>query len=552
MKQDIDFSNEFEYRVEVYHDDHGVLGEGRLTFGSGSLIRIQFDLNLPYKAPQRDLPILKARAKEGHHFTLLNCVIETYSLYADFVVSGDIEPEISYFHIKYVDVSDWFLRGQYITGEIGENISWKNPAPQLSISIKTTNEIFSLKTETFGSLTRCGEDHVIHEHTRFIFERADGKFSVDEIKEKSFELSTLLSLLTATPVSIANAWCGFDSSYPMPIYFPAFKKVDRGSSSGEFWLSCLAQRNSLDEKWQSVFERYYASQYRKTSWVRLAGMQRYEGFWEFKILGYVSLLDEYVTTYAAIANRKATKAESKRVTKFIEQVKLLKHPLDKDQIKDVESLVESLFLVSRELTFREKYEYATSLTDENILKVINLTSEDFSLIKRIRDKVAHGDAPDLADTSYQEIHLIVEKIALLMTYWAHIDLGFSPSDFATALKCTHNHLHFNPKLDRIHLDRITNSAEFFPVSEELFERFTSGGAPIINACFTQDSKGELTYSEKYKAMLDAWFNDRSRTTNQIIDAFGVERERCSAVGSLYLECGEKIKELFTAYIIRDF
>lgn len=45
----------------------------------------------------------------------------------------------------------------------------------------------------------------------------------------------------------------------------------------------------------------------------LQACKRYEGFWEFKVLGYVSLLDEYVSTYAEIANQKVTKAENKKV-----------------------------------------------------------------------------------------------------------------------------------------------------------------------------------------------------------------------------------------------
>lgn len=550
MIQDFDFSNEIECSVEVYCDDV-ILGEGKLTFGGGSFICIQLDLNSNFRVSQRELPTLKAKTKEGRNFTLFSCEIEDRLLYADFIVCGDVKTGISEFHVKYAELSDWFLHGQYIIGELGESISWKNPSPQLSITIKMADEDFALKTETFSSLTKRGEDHVIHEHTRFVFERAGGVFSVDELRGKSFELSTLLSLLTATPVSIANVWVGFGVGYPIPTYFPAFKKIDRGSSSGAYWLSCLTQRHSLDDKWQSIFERFYTSRFRKTSWVRLAGMQRYEGFWEFKILGYVSLLDEYVSTYAEIANKKVTKAENKKVTKFKEQITLLKKPLDKSQIKDMESLVESIFVTSRELTFREKYDYAKSLTDENIRKVINLTDDDFSLIKRIRDKVAHGSAPDLSDTSYQELHVIVEKIALLMTYWAHSDLGFSPSDFAAALKYTHNRLKFNHGLDKIHLDRITNSAEFIKVSESLFEEFASGQVSIINACFIQSSEGELAYSERHKDMYNAWINDRARTSNKVIDAFGSESERVTAVDGLYLECGEKTIRLHMAYIIKD-
>jgi hypothetical protein len=52
-------------------------------------------------------------------------------------------------------------------------------------------------------------------------------------------------------------------------------------------------------------------------------------------------------------------------------------------------------------------------------------------------------------------------------------------------------------------------------------------------------------------MYDAWIKDRSRASNKIIDAFGVAPERFSAVGSLYLEHGDEIKELHGAYIIKD-
>lgn len=551
MVQDFDFSNEIECGVEVYHDDDGILGEGLLTFGGGSFICVQLDLNSNLRAPQRELPTLKARTKEGRHFTLFKCEIDDHILYAGFIVCGNVKTSISEFHVKYAELSDWFLHGQYIAGELGKGVSWKNQSPQLSITIKMADEDFSLKTETFCSLTKSGEDHVIHEHTRFVFERAGGVFSIDELREKSLELSTLLSLLTATPVSIANVWVGFGGGYAIPTYFPAFKKIGEGSSSGAYWLSCLTQRHSLDDKWQSIFERFYASDYRKTSWVRLAGMQRYEGFWEFKILGYVSLLDEYVSSYAKIANQKVTKADNEKVTKFKKQIKLLRNPLDKAQIEDVESLIESIFVTSRELTFREKYDYAKSLTDESIRRVINLTDDDFSLIKRIRDKIAHGAAPELADTSYRELHIIVEKIALLMTYWAHSDLGFSSSDFAASLKYTHNRLQFNQGLDKIHLDRITNSAEFIKVSESLFQRFASGELSIVNACFIQSSEGDLAYSERHKEMYNAWINNRARTSNKLIDAFGSESERVTAVGSLYLECGEKTIRLHMSYIIQD-
>lgn len=551
MIQALDFSHEFEFNVEVYHDDHGLFGEGRLTFGGGGLICIQLEHSYDHKITHIAPSTLKARAKDRQHFTLFNCEIANSQIYANYIACGDINSKAGSLQVKYADISDWFMHGQYLDGKLGESLTWKNPTPQLSVKIKTNEEDFTLNTETFSSLERRGENHIIHEHVRFIFERPSGTFAIEEIRDKAFELSTLLSILTATPVSIESVWGSFNSNYPVPIYFPSFKKIGSRFSSGAYWLSCLALRDLLDDNWQSIFERFYASPYRKSTWVRLAGMQRYEGFWEFKILGYVSLLDEYVSTSATIANCKSTKTESKKVTKLKEKIKQLSKPLNEDQIKEVQLLIDTIFVASRDLTFLEKYELARSSTNEGILKVINLTDNDFRLIKRIRDKVAHGITPDLQDTSYQELHLIIEKIALLITYWAHIDLGLSPSDFAIFLKHTHNQLQFNPALDKAHLDRITNSAEFINVPASLFERFTSGEYSIINACFTENAHNELKYSAAHKAMYDNWINDHSRSSNRVIDAFGADSVRARSPASLYLECADKHIQLHMAYIIKD-
>lgn len=552
MIKDLDFSDEFEFNVEVYHADQSIFGEGRLTFGGGGLICIQLERAHNYKTAHTVPPILKAKSKDGQRFTLFNCETAHNQIYAKYIACGNIDSDAGSIQVKYAEISDWFMHDQYLEGELGESLTWKNPTPQLSISIETDEEDFSLKTETFSSLTRRGENHIIHEHIRFIFERPSGTFAIEEVRDKAFELSTLLSILTATPVSIESVWGSFDSKYCVPIYFPSFKKIDSSSSSGAYWVSCLALRALLDDHWQSIFERFYASPYRKTTWVRLAGMQRYEGFWEFKILGYVSLLDEYVSTSATIANCKSTKAETTKVTKLKEKIQRLSKPLDDDQSEEVRSLIDSIFVTSRDLTFLEKYELARSNTNDDILKVINLTDDDFRLIKRIRDKVAHGVTPDLQDTSYQELHLIIEKIALLMTYWAHIDLGLSHSDFAIFLKRTHNPLQFNSALNKFHLDRITNSAEFIHVPEGLFEKFTSGEYSIINACFTQNAQNELTYSEAHKAMFNNWINDRSRKSNQVIDAFGADSVRTRSPAGLYLECADKHIQLHMAYIIKDY
>ena len=54
----------------------------------------------------------------------------------------------------------------------------------------------------------------------------------------------------------------------------------------------------------------------------------------------------------------------------------------------------SVFANRSRLTFSEKYRHAVAETDRDVLRIfICLSNADFSLIKRIRYKIAHGDDP---------------------------------------------------------------------------------------------------------------------------------------------------------------
>ncbi|WP_191485551.1 HEPN domain-containing protein [Pseudomonas sp. FEN] len=549
MTDEIDFSKQHEYDVEIYYDNHIALGNGTLSFGGGSFIHINHRNPDNFIRPEGETT-LNVKTKTSDIFTLFNCKYGQGVIYSDFLIAGSTNRGVTCIGIRYSDISEWFLYDQRVNGYVGESIVWTNLVQPIAVSVETDEESFSLTSETIGSINKRGEDRTIHEHVNFLFKRNSGEFSLADLKKKPLELSNLLSIFIAYPLSIISMWVSCDNGHPMPAYFPSFKKIERNLEENSFERNALISRSTLDNRWQVVFDRYYNSKYRKVYWTRLAAMQRHEGFWEYRVLGYVSFLDGYVTELAKTYKLK-TGHKNEKLEALTQALKTLQNPLNQDQHDELAANLKSIFPPPRGLTFSEKYNYAVDTTDSDIMKVINLSTDDFKSIKYVRDQIAHGNAVDSAKSPYEKIHSITEKLALLLTYWALIDFGITPNEFTSNLIRTNNTLKFNNALNLVHLERITNSALFISVSEETYSKLTSNIHIIINACFTQNTEGEIQYSEQYASVYLAWYKKSAATPglSTFEEIFGVTKERVKYWATAYLECADKRKEIFGAYVI---
>jgi hypothetical protein len=282
------------FYAELYHDQIGQLGSGVLSFGGNQSAYVR--LSIADTAPElhtddAKFDLIKAVTNEERTFCLCNCKANAFILYADYVIDGDLkESEFDSISVRYSDVSEWFLRWRTLDGSVGEILKWTRIPEDINVSIKANDDSFDLRSAYCGSSSQLGEDLVIHEHVEFIFSAEASRFSLTDVKAKTHELSCLLSILLAYPVTIISVFVSQKSDHSHRIYFPTFERPERTKDDSSFWVRCFIQQPALDGKWQSIFDNYYQSNYRKICWTRLSGMQRYEGFWEYKVLGYVSLL----------------------------------------------------------------------------------------------------------------------------------------------------------------------------------------------------------------------------------------------------------------------
>jgi hypothetical protein len=98
---------------------------------------------------------------------------------------------------------------------------------------------------------------------------------------------------------------------------------------------------------------------------------------------------------------------------------------EQDKIVEIANQV----FASTTLYFKDKYRLAIEETDADITKIINLSESEFLLIKKVRDRVAHGDNHGLEQEQFPTVIRAQAKIALLLTYWAFLDFGFTTQEF---------------------------------------------------------------------------------------------------------------------------
>lgn len=537
-------------RVKLSHPDVGDIGHGKLTFGYSCSATFSIDGLAPIiQLNEAQLAEgLVAAAEDGTNWSLFGCKGHGRSLLIDFVAEHGINAaKIQRFEVRYTDVSDWFFSQMRIDDELGVKLTWNSMPDKLVAVVSQSDLNFKCESEYIATLVRQGEDRNLHQHFEFFFTATLDRFTLLEVRDLARRFSQLLSLLLVHPCSIVSIDVSPDCKHSGRLYYGMSKSPPPSAQSTDdpdlvAWRTFFTSKNDVDGSWDTVVKKFFQSKHRDVVWARLAGMLTFEGFWEYRILGYVTLLDDYVS--------KDFKAgppvqPTDRLKELETALAAVKRKLTKAQAVAVMSAAAQIFASTG--TFASKFDALMASLDQDVVKVISFTSADFKRIKKLRDQVAHALAISYESSDLTPMLAIMNRLTLLLTYLFFLEVGLDKDVFFRCLDRPRNQLRMVSNIDEVHLHRILRPDTFFRVTAKQLDVIKKRNRRLFTPCFVQDRRGRLSYSLSYSKRLQETIT--AKIGGHPYERLGLPKEAVSYVGEAYFEDATQTESVHSAVII---
>ncbi|WP_157378812.1 HEPN domain-containing protein [Burkholderia ubonensis] len=540
MINDFTFNDNHIFSVEVSHGELGKIGAASLAFGPKHAISLNFKHGAFGKLEAgKKYDRLTAIEQDGKVFTLFNCELHFVAVYADYIVAGDTEGAFDLVEIEMSELTNWFFQFQRIAGDVGTSLEWKNRPSNVSADVTSPLGDFSLAITPHTELIEINDGSEIRDSAVLSIENFRRDFTLPGFRSIITGLCTLFSILLAQPVSIISVRVRSERKQGLSVYFPHYEKIEDADSRLDGRMRFLLKRHLFDENWQTIAQSFFNSDLRDPSWIRLSSMKRYRDFWEYKVAAYVFILDSYVDFKTKLLPKKINKSATYKIDTLKARLPTLHSILTQQQSDELVALATEIF-GAKDHTFREKYQHVLSQVDENVIKIINLTDDNFTDLKRFRDDVAHGNPLNIDGALSSRMPQLTDKLSLLLTYFAFLDFGLNSQDFIECLSRTWNRIVMNSGINQLHLDRVNGSAEFIAVSAETLELFRQKIKMKSFCCFEIIPGAEPTFLEHhtdlyYKQLFAKKPKGASQDPN---DFFQPVDKKVRTVGQLYFEHGD--------------
>lgn len=538
-------------RAKLSHPDVGHVGEGNLTFGYGCAATFSFNGFAPEVRPTRPQLAegLVAEAEDGTKWSLFGCTGHGHSLLIDFVAEHGMQAaKIQKFEVRYSDVSDWFFPQMRIDEELGVNLEWKSMPTKLAAEVSQPDLNFKCESHYDASLVQRGEDRILHQHFEFHFTATQARFTLVEVQSIAHKFSQLLSLLLAHPCSILSIDVSPDGVYGGRLYcsvskLPTPPAQTTSDPSYVGWRAFFMSKDDVDGFWDGVVKKFFQSKHRDVVWARLAGMQNFEGFWEYRILGYVALLDGYLSM--AVKKGSSVGPATKKLKRLEAALTTISPILTPSQRADVVEAVVTVF--SSTDSFESKFDKLVATLDQDVIRIINFKAHDFETIKKLRNEVAHA-----LEISYQSSDLtsmlsIMHRLVLLLTYLFFLDVGVGTDIFLHSLDRTRSDLRLRADIDKVHLDRKLRPDTFFLVSPVALDVIKARSRRLVWPCFVVDEQDGISYSLDYSQRLQDAIT--TKTGGHAYERLGLPSQAVRYVGEAYFEDGARTESVHSVVII---
>ncbi|QYM91361.1 hypothetical protein [Dickeya zeae] len=559
---ELNFSDDFELYVDVYIDDL-FTAKGQLLFrrNHGPCLSIEDnEWHYSLKRKKEELKKANSRVKCTHKndtYILYSNDIHYNIIYPKFIVKANKEYSYSRFYMSIPGILQFFNGARNFHFSDGE-LRKKIENDFLNISFNYDNKQYLLKISHHFSISRNGSETKISEDAVICVEQSTGNIEFDDAKNLSFKILNFLSLIFGVSLSIKYISLGGDENGTVysPFYF--ISRYLESDTIDHPVKTLITHPSYITKKNWSVMLNNFFSKKNKTEfeevWTRFVSMYSYEGFWEYEILGYTSILDVY--SQKLIDEKKTIKIPTRQMKDLKNDLISLINEKTKSILinnKEYNDIIESFcshiqgFKNTLTPTFKERYLYVMSLVDEEFLSVLNFTDQDFTLLKSIRDAAAHGKPVKIHHgingDNFNTVHVLLNKLVMLLSCLAFKKLGIPEKDFAKLIVHSHNAIKTNASLDELKLDIYAEEARVVNVDIDTF--FNAKNLFSFDFAVLEDKNtGKIKFNDP--VLMDMMINFKS-----ISNGIFISDDFCQYVYEFYPSnsyyCVEIINKLYLVY-----
>ncbi|UCZ76809.1 hypothetical protein LHK94_07480 [Dickeya zeae] len=459
-----EFSFDSEFSSPAYFEWNGNVYHGVLKFGKRS--DISFSLNNGFKINKgifNSQDVISCYDGDNR-FYLGQCSLYGDKIYAEYIVIGlKDEPKIAAIELN-INSLHCVINGVSYSGEFCEE-GYCVPCNvnKFDVSIENHDEVKRVydRWDVFSKINNI-DGYSINVIQRHII-RLDAVeyFEIPDVDRQVNFICSLFSTLTLLRLDISYVWLVSESDgkkRKYPFYFLSDKsEVDKDEKY--HWGSSFLNLSMLDSSlWAKIFNGAYSNVDFKRLCPRFSGMLSYDGYWEFDVLGFVSIFDAYLASKVTEKNNKLPNSLRHKLNEIISN---LDPDLHFESTRDREEYIrikdKLMIFISRNMTLQDRYVRFMNSMDFSAKKAIGLNSSDFHEIKKIRDDIAHmKPGLDKKHKDFKGVFEIRDKLIISICYFFLKDFNFSEEEFAYSVIRSINSIKINSGFENKWLRRVIN------------------------------------------------------------------------------------------------
>lgn len=482
-------------------------------------------------------------------YTLIGCDARSFSVHPKFIIKNLNVQKLTGVEVELLGLADWFYPPGLL-GEVPDNHEL------FSTTVKINKKNFAVTGLCYRS-TETDDEQRPRLTATIRLRCLDSTITVEDGESISRDVCRLFSLLLSLPLSIKRCWLlTRDKRNRLPFHF--WNSANPENLFDKSRVALIYPGYIDNDRWGYLFRNFFSRKAFRKIWPRLIYCFHHIGAWEFQLLSYVSVLDAYLE---ACTEKKGNRIKDELFAKIKEEMQAIVTKYKDENPEEPASVFDNLaeglkWLSNSDLTtIEQKFGYFLGILDNEIRLIIGFTEPEFTILKKIRHKTAHGNPAPISDPKNLTKEMVLgDKLRVLLMYLVYLDFGFSSIDFIRVLSFCMASFKLNANLDRMRIDRAEKLKPFYAVDAENLKIAGGQSKNKLYLALNPPVSGSLyTVNAEATQSLYEWFNNlRRKPVTQLDEYLKIKYPKLSdpiATSSGYIYCDDEYLNIHMSIFI---